>query len=51
MDLILFVCKIALARQIGELGVTAMQDRLTEDPLPVSFPKMDARFRRSEANS
>lgn len=51
MDLILFVCKIALARQIGELGVTAMQDRLTQDPLPVSFPKMDARFRRSEANS
>jgi cytochrome P450 len=44
MDLILFVCKAALARQIGELRVTARQERLTYDPLPISFPKIDAEF-------
>src|SRR5262249_45247873 len=51
MNLILFVCKAALARQIGELGVNAQQDRLTEDPLPVSFPKISARFSVSAATS
>ena len=44
MDLILFVCKAAAARQIGELGLSARQQRLVADPLPVSFPKVDARF-------
>jgi cytochrome P450 len=48
MDLILFVCKAAIARQLGELGVSARQDRLATDPLPVSFPKVDARFTVSE---
>lgn len=51
MDLILFVCKAALAREIGELGVTANQERLTQDPLPISFPKIDARFTVSGATS
>jgi hypothetical protein len=44
MDLILFVCKAAAARQLGELGLVARQDSLTRDPLPISFPKLDARF-------
>ena len=44
MDLILFVCKAAAARQLGELGLSARQERLAADPLPVSFPKVDARF-------
>jgi Cytochrome P450 len=44
MDLILFVCKAAAARQLGELGLSARQDRLTRDPLPISFPKWEAPF-------
>ena len=44
MDLILFVCKAAIAQQLGELRLSARQERLTHDPLPVSFPKADARF-------
>jgi cytochrome P450 len=44
MDLILFVCKAALSRQLGELHLTARQDRLTRDPLPVSFPKIASSF-------
>ncbi len=44
MDLILFVCKAAAAIQLGELGLSARQDRLTRDPLPISFPKWDAPF-------
>jgi len=44
MDLILFVCKAAIARQLGELHVSARQDRLTRDPLPVSFPKVSSSF-------
>jgi cytochrome P450 len=44
MDLILFVCKAAIARQLGELHVSARQDRLTRDPLPVSFPKISSAF-------
>jgi len=44
MDLILFVCKAAAARQLGELGLVARQDLLTRDPLPVSFPKLDEPF-------
>lgn len=44
-SLILFVCRAALARQIGELGVTArVPSRLSRDPLPVSFPERAARF-------
>jgi cytochrome P450 len=44
MDLILFVCNTAIARQLAELGVSARQERLARDPLPVSFPKVSARF-------
>ncbi len=44
MDLILFVCKAAAARQLGELGLSARQDGLTRDPLPISFPKWEAPF-------
>ena len=44
MDLILFVCKTAIARQLAELGVLARQERLTRDPLPVSFPTVSGRF-------
>ena len=47
MDLILFVCKTAIARQLAELGVSARQERLTRDPLPISFPKMSGRFTTS----
>jgi cytochrome P450 len=47
MDLILFVCKTAAAMQLGELGLSARQDRLAHDPLPVSFPKLDAPFTAS----
>jgi cytochrome P450 len=47
MDLILFVCKAAIARQLAELGVSAKQERLTRDPLPVSFPKPTRRFTAS----
>jgi len=49
MDIILFVCKTAAARQLGELGLSARQDRLGRDPLPISFPKLDARFTVSAA--
>jgi len=44
MDLILFVCKAAIARQLAELGVMAPQERLAHDPLPVSFPKVSGHF-------
>lgn len=45
MGLILFVCRAALARQIGELGtVVRSPSRLARDPLPVSFPAGAARF-------
>ena len=47
MDLILFVCKAAIARQVAELGVSARQERLARDPLPVSFPKVSRRFNTS----
>jgi hypothetical protein len=47
MDLILFVCKAAAARQLGELGLIARQELLTRDPLPVSFPKLDEPFSAS----
>lgn len=44
-DLILFVCRAALARQVGELGVVARDPSLlARDPLPISFPSRAARF-------
>ena len=49
MNLILFTCKIALARLVGEFGVTARHVRLTSDPLPVSFPGIPSRFTVPEA--
>lgn len=48
MHLILFVCKGALLRLIAEHRVVATLDRLTSDPLPVSFPNRDPRFAVSE---
>jgi cytochrome P450 len=47
MNIILFVCKAAAARQLGELGLVARQELLTRDPLPVSFPKLDEPFSAS----
>jgi cytochrome P450 len=47
MDLILFVCKAAAARQLGELGLIARQAPLARDPLPVSFPTLDEPFSAS----
>jgi cytochrome P450 len=49
-DLILFVCRSAAARQLGELGISAPDDRLARDPLPLSFPKHEPRFTRSEGS-
>lgn len=43
-DLILFVCRSAIARLIGELQLTAPESVLSRDPLPVSFPERSARF-------
>lgn len=48
-DLILFVCRAALARQIAELSVVASGSRLARDPLPITFPKQAARFTTLEA--
>jgi cytochrome P450 len=42
--LILFVCKAALARQLGEIGMRVQTTRLSTDPLPVTFPESEARF-------
>jgi len=50
-DLILFVCTAAVARQIGELGITGGGSRLSRDPLPVSFPEGEARFAAPEARA
>jgi cytochrome P450 len=46
--LILFVCKAALARQLGEIGMRVQTTRLSTDPLPVTFPEADARFHPEE---
>jgi cytochrome P450 len=48
-DLIVFVCTAAVARQIGEIGITGRGARLSRDPLPVSFPEREARFVAPEA--
>ena len=47
-DLILFVIKAAAATQLGELGLSAQQDRLAQDPLPISFPPIETRFTVSQ---
>jgi Cytochrome P450 len=44
MDLILFVCRAASARQLGELKLAGRIGRLSRDPLPISFPERDPRF-------
>jgi hypothetical protein len=49
MDLMLFVCKAAAARQLGEIGLSARQERLARDPLPISFPRMRQRFSTTSA--
>jgi cytochrome P450 len=48
-DLILFVCRAALARLVAELRVTGGGARLSHDPLPLSFPEREARFTVAEA--
>ncbi|WP_175628249.1 cytochrome P450 [Thioalkalivibrio denitrificans] len=42
--LILFVCKAALAQQLGEIGMRVRTTRLSVDPLPVTFPESEAHF-------
>lgn len=54
-DLILFVCRAAIAQQVAECGLelnghTARSSRLANDPLPVSFPEREAHFIASEAH-
>ncbi len=49
-DLILFVCKAAMARQLGEVGMDVRTSRLSRDPLPVSFPGGEAHFLFKEAS-
>ena len=48
-DLILFVCRAAIARLLIELNSRGHSARLARDPLPVSFPTREARFTVSEA--
>jgi hypothetical protein len=48
-DLILFVCTAAVARQVGEIGITGRGSRLSRDPLPISFPEGEARFAAPKA--
>ena len=43
-DLILFVMKAALARQLGPVGLRAEAPRLSQDPLPLSFPAREIRL-------
>lgn len=43
-DLILFVCRAAIARQLAELKLAGRSERLARDPLPISFPEKDPRF-------
>ena len=43
-EIILLATSAAIARLIGEQGVTARAGRLARDPLPVSFPQREARF-------
>ena len=43
-DLIVFVCKSALAQLIGRHGTSARAPALATDPLPVSFPRKEVRI-------
>lgn len=47
-DLILFVCRAAAARLLGELRLAGTSGSLARDPLPISFPDPDPRFTVSE---
>jgi hypothetical protein len=47
-DLILFVCRAAAARLIGELRLSGSASTLSRDPLPLSFPERTARFTTAE---
>jgi cytochrome P450 len=46
-DLIMFLCKSAIAIQVGRHGVRVEASSLRSDPLPYSFPKRQLRFVRS----
>jgi cytochrome P450 len=48
-DLILFIIKAAAAEQLRGAGLPAARNRLSSDPLPLSFPKECFRFRESHA--
>jgi cytochrome P450 len=48
-DLILFVCRAALASQLQEQRVRGKSVRLARDPLPLSFPEREIRFTVAEA--
>ncbi|MEO8577185.1 MAG: cytochrome P450, partial [Gemmatimonadales bacterium] len=50
-DLILFVCRAASARLLGELHLSGRSRLLAHDPLPISFPESDARFTAPEETS
>ena len=43
-ELILFVCRAALVRLVGEFRQTGGGARLSRDPLPISFPQREAVF-------
>ncbi|MEO7965747.1 MAG: hypothetical protein ABIT38_17695 [Gemmatimonadaceae bacterium] len=43
-SLVLFVCRAAIARLVGELHQTCRGNRLSRDPLPISFPQNEAVF-------
>ena len=50
-DLILFVCRAALARMLGDFAVEGGGATLARDPLPLSFPEREARFTAAEATT
>jgi cytochrome P450 len=49
-DLILFVCKSAIAIQVSRAAQKPGPSELSADPLPYSFPKRALRFRKQKFN-
>lgn len=50
-ELILFVCRAAMAVLLGDRRLTCSSERLARDPLPLSFPERQIRFTVAEATS
>jgi cytochrome P450 len=50
-DLILFVCRAALAALLTEQRVMCKSVRLARDPLPLSFPEREVRFTVAETTT